>query len=114
MIDQHKNNTEDIQQRLNRIGHSDAIFIKELVSIFLRNLTHSMLTLNQKKQPINLTEKQQAAHKLKSNFVLLEYGEASILASKIEHAKTAEEMAKHIEELNAITPHIIAELSVIE
>lgn len=107
------NSAESLRQRLNRIGNEDAVFIKELISLFSKNLKQGMLSLNQKNPANTIFEKQQVAHKLKSNFALFEYEFAAISASNIENAVTDEEMKPHIENLNDLLPNILDELLLI-
>ncbi|MFT5820498.1 MAG: HPt (histidine-containing phosphotransfer) domain-containing protein [Crocinitomix sp.] len=100
-----------LQIRLNKIGNNDTEFIHKLIELFTKNAKKSLVILTQKNPEKSLIEKQQTAHKLKSNFLLFEFEEAFDLASNIENAPSLHEMAPYIVELNLVLPTILTALS---
>ena len=105
------NNAEPLKDRLNRIGDGDTAFIEQLIVIFSKNAQNAQEGLNAISPPKSVFEKQQIAHKLKSNFQLFEYVEAATLASKIENSNSQEEMLPFIEKINIILSSILNEIS---
>ncbi len=110
MNDSQNNNVEPLKDRLIRIGDGDAEFIQQLIVIFSKNAKKAQDELNESSLSISIFEKQQIAHKLKSNFQLFEYVEAASIASIIEHSNSHEEMQPHIEKINEILPSILNEI----
>ena len=111
MINQDQNISNSLKERLTTLCDNDSVFMKEFVAVFVKNATQSMADINQFDPRKSLWEIQQTAHKLKSNFLLFGFLEASALASEIEKASSSEEMAPIIAQLNILFPNILNEFT---
>ena len=101
----------ELKEQVLKLGDNDSDFIKEFVSIFIRNTSTCLVELKMYSAKNDRSGLYQIAHKLKSNFNLLNQVEAKQICSNIEQSNDLEEMKASVPRLEEIIPELNAQLA---
>lgn len=100
----------ELKEKVMRLGENDSVFIREFVNIFIKNTEKSLAQFKQYYNEKNKEEIRLIAHKLKSNFVLLELDHPKTICLQLEESDELQKMSILITELQHIIPQINKQL----